>query len=155
MSTITSASAARARPRRWRIPTIWVLLAVIFLIAWLLVTLYGRGDFASASNVNNIVERATALGIVSIGQTFAILVASIDLSVAYLISVTAVMASFIMQGDPARVPLAILVVTGIGAAVGLLNGLLITKFRFQPIIVTLSTMAIGMRSPRARYCCQW
>lgn len=125
------------RPKRRRVPIIWLLLLAIFLIAWLLVTLFGRGDFASASNVNNIIERATALGIVAIGQTFAILVASIDLSVAYLISVTAVMASFIMQGDPAKVPLAILVVVGIGAGVGLLNGLLVTKARVNPLIATL------------------
>jgi ribose transport system permease protein len=80
-------------------------------IAWLLVSLYGRGNFVATSTLLNIVERATALGIVAVGQTFAILVGSLDLSVAYLISVTAVMTSFIMQGDPSRVPLALAVVT--------------------------------------------
>lgn len=137
MSLTTSTPAAGRRERRFRVPVIWLLLFATFAIAWLLVTLFGRGDFASATNVNNIIERGTALGLVAIGQTFAILVASIDLSVAYLISVTAVMASYIMQGDPAKVPLAILVVTLIGAAVGLLNGLLVTKARVNPLIATL------------------
>jgi ribose transport system permease protein len=41
------------------------------------------------------------------------LAASIDLSVAYLISVTAVMASYLMQGDPNRVPMAVAAVFGI------------------------------------------
>ncbi|MBA2667396.1 MAG: ABC transporter permease [Trueperaceae bacterium] len=125
------------RLRRVRIPIIWWLLLVTFLTAWLLVTLYGRGDFVAPSNLNNIVERATALGIVAVGQTFAILVGSLDLSVAYLISVTAVMASYIMQGDPSRVPLAIAVVAGIGVVVGLVNGLLVTKLRINPLIATL------------------
>ncbi|HET9028114.1 MAG TPA: ABC transporter permease [Trueperaceae bacterium] len=133
----TPATSAKPRASRFRLPIIWVLLLGIFAIAWLLVSLFGRGDFVSANNLGNILERATALGIVAIGQTFAILVASIDLSVAYLISVAAVMASFIMQGDPAKVPLAILVVLGIGAVVGAINGLLITKARINPLIATL------------------
>lgn len=125
------------RGRRLRIPIIWWLLIATFLIGWLLVSQFGRGDFVAASNLNNIVERSTALGIVAVGQTFAILVGSLDLSVAYLISVTAVMASYIMQGDPNRVPLALLVVFAIGGLVGLTNGLLVTKARINPLIATL------------------
>jgi ribose transport system permease protein len=134
MSTI---AARRRRSRRVRVPIIWFLLVATFLIAWLLVSLYGRGNFVATSTLLNIVERATALGIVAVGQTFTILVGSLDLSVAYLISVTAVMASFIMQGDPSRVPLALVVVTAIGLTVGLINGLLVTKARINPLIATL------------------
>ena len=50
--------------------------------------------------VIGLLQRMVALGIVAIGQTFAILAGSIDLSVANLISVAAVLASFIMQGRP-------------------------------------------------------
>ena len=131
------AVAARRHARRVRVPIIWFLLVATFLIAWLLVSLYGRGNFVATSTLLNIVERATALGIVAVGQTFTILVGSLDLSVAYLISVTAVMASFIMQGDPSRVPLALAVVTAIGLTVGLINGLLVTKARINPLIATL------------------
>jgi ribose transport system permease protein len=42
-----------------------------------------------------------------------------------------------MQGDPSRVPLALLVVTAIGLTVGLINGLLVTKARINPLIATL------------------
>jgi ribose transport system permease protein len=59
--------------------------------------------------------------------------------VAYLISVTAVMASFVMQGDPARVPLALVVVLVIGAVVGLINGLIITRLKINALIATLGT----------------
>ena len=135
---MSAAPVAQNRPvRRWRVPIIWWLLLATFLIAWLLVSQFGRGNFVATSTLLNIVERATALGIVAVGQTFAILVGSLDLSVAYLISVTAVMASYIMQGDPSRVPLALLVVTAIGLTVGLINGLLVTKARINPLIATL------------------
>jgi ribose transport system permease protein len=134
---VSALAGARRRPRRAAVPIIWWLLIATFLIAWLLVSQYGRGNFVAASNLNNIVERATALGIVAVGQTFTILVGSLDLSVAYLISVTAVMASFIMQGDPSRVPYAVVVVFAIGLAVGLVNGLMVTKLRINPLIATL------------------
>jgi ribose transport system permease protein len=65
--------------------------------------------------------------------------ASIDLSVAYTISLTAVMTSFLMQGDPARVPMAVLLVFAIGAVVGLVNGLIITKLNVNSFIATLGT----------------
>jgi ribose transport system permease protein len=133
----TATAPLRRHARRLRVPIIWWLLVATFLIAWGLVGQFGRGDFVAPSNLNNIVERATALGIVAVGQTFAILVGSLDLSVAYLISVTAVMASYIMQGDPSRVPLALVVVTAIGLVVGLVNGLLVTKARINPLIATL------------------
>jgi ribose transport system permease protein len=68
--------------------------------------------------------------------------ASIDLSVAYVISITAVMSSYIMQGDPAKVPLAILVVLAIGALIGLVNGLIITKLHVNSFITTLGTSLI-------------
>jgi ribose transport system permease protein len=44
-----------------------------------------------------------------------------------------------MQGDPARVPMAVLLVFGIGAVVGLVNGLIITKLNVNSFIATLGT----------------
>ena len=54
-----------------------------------------------------------------------------------MVSVTAVMTSFLMQGDPSRVPMAIAVVVGIGVIVGLLNGIIITKLKVNAFIATL------------------
>ena len=120
-------------------PAAYAILALTFIISWILVSLFGRGDFVSQSNLTNMAVRSVALGIVAVGQTFVIIGASIDLSVAYLISVTAVMASFIMQGDPARVPLALAVVTVISIVVGLINGLIVTRLRVNALIATLGT----------------
>ena len=71
----------------------------------------------------NIAVRSVALGIVAVGQSLVIIGAGIDLSVAYTISITAVMSSYIMQGKTENVPLAILGVFAIGALIGLVNGL--------------------------------
>lgn len=84
-----------------------------------------------------LLQRMVGLGIVAIGQTFAVLVGSIDLSVANLISVSAVTASFIMQGDPAMMLPAVAAVLLIAGVVGLVNGLLITRLEVNPLIATL------------------
>ena len=136
MSAVTLSDVQR-RIRAVGIPPVYLILVVVFLSAVLLDAVFGRGQITSSTILTNMIVRSVALGIVAVGQTFVILGASIDLSVAYLISVTAVMTSFLMQGDPARVPMAMAVVLGIGAVVGLVNGLIVSKLRVNPFIATL------------------
>ena len=81
---------------------------------------------------------------VAVGQTLVILGGSLDLSVAYQVSVTAVMASYVMQGDPDRMLLGVGVVIAIGIAIGLANGLIITGLGVNPFIATLG-MALILR----------
>ncbi len=136
MSAVSLSEIPR-RLQRVKIPPVYPILVVVFISAVILDALFGRGQILSGTILTNMVVRSVALGIVAIGQTFVILGASIDLSVAYLISVVAVMASFLMQGDPSRVPMAVAAVLGIGAAVGLVNGLVVSKLRVNPLIATL------------------
>lgn len=136
-TTAPSSSFSRAL-RAVRIPPVYIFLIVIFLIGGVLDQIFSDGQiFTNPNIVLNIIVRSVALGIVAVGQTLVIVGASIDLSVAYLISVTAVLSSYIMQGDPARVPLAIVIVFAIGALVGLINGLVITKLNVNAFIATL------------------
>lgn len=86
-----------------------------------------------------LLQRMVALGIVALGQTFVIIAGSIDLSLGSLISVGAVMASFIMAGRPAMMLPAVLAVLGIAAVVGVVNGLVIARLRVSPLIATLGS----------------
>jgi ribose transport system permease protein len=125
------------------IPPVFYFLLVIFIGGGLLDLLFSDGQIFSNPAIRlNILVRSVALGIVAIGQTLVIIGGSIDLSVAYLISITAVMSSYVMQGDPNNVPKAILVVLAIGVVVGLLNGLIITKLKVNPFIATLGMSMI-------------
>jgi len=119
------------------LPAAYWILVVCFLVTWALCERFGQGDFLTLENFNNFIARSVALGIVAIGQTFALLVASVDLSVANLISVTVVTAPFLMQGDPALILPAMLGLLAIGVLVGLVNGLIITRLRVSPLIATL------------------
>jgi ribose/xylose/arabinose/galactoside ABC-type transport system permease subunit len=115
---------------------IYFVLLIVFLLAWLISAATGH-TFFTVENLTSMLVRSVALGIVAAGQTVVILAGSIDLSVAYLISVAALVASLIMNGDPRNMAVAVGAVLGIGVVVGLVNGLLVTKLRVNAFIATL------------------
>lgn len=140
MTVSTAVPTAGSREnwfQRLRIPPVFLILIVVFVGSVLLDMVFGSGQLTSSTILINMVVRSVALGIVAIGQTYVMIGASIDLSVAYMVSVTAVMASYLMQGDPNRMWSAVAICIVIGAAVGLLNGLIITKLRVNAFIATL------------------
>ena len=125
------------------IPPVYFFLVLVFLGGGFLDQVYADGQiFKNPAIMLNIVVRSVALGIVAVGQSLVIIGASIDLSVAYTISITAVMSSYLMQGKTANVPMTIVGVFGIGLVIGLANGLTITKLRVNPFIATLGVSLI-------------
>jgi ribose transport system permease protein len=102
-------------------------------------TATGQTRMLEVEGVVGLLQRMVALGIVAIGQTFVILAGSIDLSVANLISVAAVLASFIMQGRPEMMLVAVVAVLAISAVVGLINGVLVSRLHVSSFIATLGS----------------
>ncbi|NRA20436.1 MAG: ABC transporter permease [Oceanospirillaceae bacterium] len=121
-------------------PALLLLTAIILYVVACIVT--GQTQYLTLDNLLAVVGRSIALGITAIGQTFAILVASIDLSVASLISASAVLSSVVMNGNPDMVVPAIVLALILGAVVGLLNGLVITQLKVNPLIATLGMSLI-------------
>ncbi|MCF3933586.1 ABC transporter permease [Acuticoccus sp. M5D2P5] len=139
--TVADAAAPARPPRRLArrferyAPALILLLAAASYLGVVFGT--GQTQYLTADNLIAILNRSIALGITAVGQTFVILVGSIDLSVANLISVAAVLASFIMKGEASMIVPAVIAVLGVGALVGLVNGLVITKLSVNPLIATL------------------
>lgn len=102
---------------------------------------FATGQIAQLSfgGIIGLLQRTVALGLVGLGQTFAILVGSIDLSVASLISLVAVLASFLMQGDPGMILPAVAACLAVSLAVGVANGVLVAYCGINPLIATLGT----------------
>lgn len=105
--------------------------------------------FLSAGNLSNILARSSFIGIVAIGATFVITAGGIDLSVGAMAAFISgcmilLMNSLVdtIDSPVAIIMLALLASVGIGAAAGLLNGLLTTKAKIEAFIVTLGTMGI-------------
>jgi ribose transport system ATP-binding protein len=103
-------------------------------------------NFLSAFNISNILSLATALGFIALGQTIALLLGAIDLSVGPLSGFLVVIASFFINDDKSALMItAGFIVVFFGAfVVGAINGSLIRFANFTPIAATLA-MYIGLQ----------
>jgi ribose transport system permease protein len=114
-------------------------------VALAVTVLYGTvavPNFATLANLDAVLRQVAVLGIVSLGQTFVILTAGIDLSVGMLMGLVTVLSNGIMAGDPALVPVVAALALVIGVVVGLANGAGVVVFRVNPLIVTLAMMSV-------------
>jgi ribose transport system ATP-binding protein len=123
--------------------------AVPLAIVAVLLALYGYSqnpNFLSSFNVYNTLILATALGFIGLGQTIALLLGGVDLSVGPLAGFLVVVASFFVNdGQPWTMIAAGFLLMLVGATVvGAINGYLIRFASFTPIAATLA-MYIGLQ----------
>jgi ribose transport system permease protein len=108
-----------------------------------------NSDFASLDNAMNVLTRTAFIGIIAVGMCFVIVSGGIDLSVGSMAALIAGCVILLMNALGERLATPELVVAiGMAAAVvlgalfGLAHGLLITRGRIEPFIVTLGTLGI-------------
>ncbi|WP_350347812.1 ABC transporter permease [Agromyces sp. G08B096] len=138
-----SAATGTPRParRRRRLDAsliVGIALIAVIIIGSVLLASVGR-NFFSAGNIRDILTGMSVLGFVAIGQTLVILCASLDLSVPYVVSLSSLIAADLMAGNPANIPIAVLTVLAVAAAIGLANGLIVSKLKVNGFIATLGT----------------
>jgi ribose transport system permease protein len=114
------------------------MVVVLILIVVMFTVLSPR--FATVSNGQTILELASVLALLAIGQTFVILTGGIDLSVGSMVALTGVVAAKIVQGNPDMFVPAIVGGIGVGLICGLINGGLVAYARVPSFIVTLGMM---------------
>jgi ribose transport system permease protein len=110
----------------------FILLVVLCIVVAIL-----NPVFLSATNLQNMARLIGAYGIFSIGLGIVIITGGIDLSVGSVFALLGVLLSMMLTewGWPAA--LAVVVIVAMGMALGTIHGVLITKMRIQPFIVTL------------------
>ena len=114
--------------------------AAIALTVLLVLNLAFTPGFASFNNFSNILVQVTPTMLVAIGMTFVIATGGIDLSVGSVMAIaSAVTATSLDYGAIPAVLIGLIVATAVGA----LNGVLISSFRIQPIIITLAVLIAG------------
>jgi ribose transport system permease protein len=129
-------STALTLPVRRATPGVFVALALTLAVGWLVVTVDG-GQLFNQSTTVSLLHVAAGLGLVAVGQTVVVIGGSLDLSVAYVVSLSTLVAAEAMQGDDAAL------VSGVGlalvasAVIGLLNGLLVTRAGINAFIATV------------------
>ncbi|MGP3971741.1 ABC transporter permease [Streptomyces sp. 6N223] len=120
---------------------IWLAALGVTLLGWIVVTIRG-GDFLTQPIITGILSSCVALGLIALGQTIVILTGSLDLSVAYLVSLGTLVAAETMAGQDGNIPIAVAAVLALSAAVGLANGLIVTRLKVHAFIATLGTALI-------------
>ena len=117
------------------------------IIGFLLIIVIGvvlSPNFISQRNVLNILRQTSMLGVVTVGMTFVILTAGIDLSVGMTLSLYSVAGAMLFaNGEGYPLPVVILATLALGAAVGAFNAGIIIWRGVAPFIVTLAMMAIA------------
>lgn len=150
-----SKASARTKPHASKaiIERIKNLGPLIGLIALCIVGTLLNHDFATVDNMMNVLTRTAFIGIIAVGMTFVIISGGIDLSVGSMAGLIAGSMIYFMNallhgiGGFHFSPLTI-VISGIvlalvlGSVFGLIHGLLITKGKIEPFIVTLGTLGI-------------
>ena len=119
-----------------------IQFVIILLLLGALLILFGIliPGFLTVKHLFDITQTAALLGIVSIGQTLAILTGGIDLSVAAVLVLTNVIGGELMHGQVTFIPLIACIL--IGAFIGLGNGIGIGWGRIPPLVMTLASMVI-------------
>ena len=93
-------------------------------------------------NFLNVFEQAAPLGFVALGQTFAVLVGGIDLSIGAVVTASNVLLAGLVNGNDAMMVPALILVLAFGAAFGFLNGWIMVTTGVHPLIVTLGTASV-------------
>ena len=127
----------RALPRT--APAIAVpLFLIVLTIALLLLCEHLAPGFATAPNVLQLLKIASFLGLIALGQTLVMLVGGIDLSVAWVLTGSAVVFTAVCAGQDGNTALAAAAAIGVGLVSGVINGFGIVKLKISPIVMTLA-----------------
>ena len=116
---------------------------VFFIIILSIAVQFRTQEFFTLNNMNNLFTNTAILGILSVGMMLVLLTGGIDLSIGAVIAFTGMVSALTAKNFPELHP-AIVVLEGalIGAVVGFITGILVSRFSILPIIASLGMMNI-------------
>jgi len=152
-ATGAPATDVRAPQRRLNVNALLVegraLIALIVIIAFFALQ---SGNYLSAGNLTSITKQVAFNAIIALGMLLVILNAGIDLSVGSTVGLTGAVAGNLFRGlnlpltDVIMIPkvwVVVVLCVAVGMLVGLINGLLISRLRLAPFIVTLGMLYVA------------
>jgi ribose transport system permease protein len=118
------------------------LAPAALVILYVFFGFFGRNYFSYPTLVN-IIDAAYYIGFIAMGVTFVIISGGIDLSVGTVMMCAAIIGGTALKHGFPMVPSLLLIIV-VGILFGLFNGLLVSRLKMPPFIVTLGTMMISM-----------
>lgn len=119
-----------------------VLVPLAFLVLLVVVFTLLNERFLSWVNVFNLMRQSSILLLVATGTTFVILMGAIDLSIGSIVTLVAIAAALLLRDAGLGAAEVVAVAAAIGAACGLINGVLTVYARVPSFVATLSTMIV-------------
>jgi ribose transport system permease protein len=117
------------------------LLPFLSLIVLFVALAIASPHFLTPTNLSSVVRQTAVINIMSLGMTIIIIAGGIDLSVGAILAMSGVIGAMAMEkGMP--IPVGILIGILTGLFWGFINGILTTRLRIAPFIVTLGTLGI-------------
>lgn len=116
---------------------IFGLLVFVFVV-----TALKEPNFLSAYNLQNTIRWTSLFGLIAIGVAFVIITGGIDLSIGSTIGLVGSLLAYLLTNKGWSVPAALTAVMLVSLLIGVAHGLLITRMRLQPFIVTLCGLLI-------------
>lgn len=137
-AAVPADGAGRLAERVLRIRELGIVAALALLIA---VTAILEPRFIEADSLRNLALNASILAILAVGQTLVIITRNVDLSTGSILGLSAFLAGDLLSEHPGlALPVVFLLGIALGAACGLLNGILVTWGQVPALVVTLGTL---------------
>lgn len=115
---------------------------VIILTAVIIISTAINISFISPYNIKNILRWTGLFGLLSVGECFVILTGGIDLSLGSIVGLIGVLSAHFLKVQRMSIPLALFLCIGLALLMGLLHGVLVTKVKMPPFVVTLCGLFI-------------
>ena len=115
---------------------------LLLLVSVATVSAIQNPDFLTPYNLQNIIRWTSLFGILSIGVAFVIITGGIDLSIGSLVGLVGCLLPSLLVHRGTGIGIALTLVLLTGLLIGLVHGLLITRLRLQPFVVTLCGLLI-------------
>ncbi len=114
---------------------------IIFICMFAVLAVYNT-NFLRPQSIANLLMQVSAVGVVALGAMITLISGGIDFTAGYGLSLSGVAAGAIYGASGNNGVILILSAVAIGACVGLVNGVIITRLNLHPFIVTLAMMSV-------------
>ena len=120
-----------------KVPPVYPVFLVMFIAVASLNPRYGE-----ISGIMSFLRRASPLAVMAIGEMIVLASGGFDLSIGSMVTMVVLVSSLLLNNDPSKALPAILIMLGLGVAVGLTNGLVVSYLKVPSLIATLGMMLL-------------
>jgi len=118
-------------------------IAILALVVIYFFFYFSSNSFRSLNTLVSIFDASYYIGFLAIGVTFVIITGGIDLSIGTVMMCSAIIGGVLYTEVGLPMWLVLISIVAVGALFGLVNGIMVAKFKLPPFIATLGTMMVA------------